>query len=104
MGSRPYSKVVWSEGMHLAQHHFQAQSRYFEASAAFALSRLFFKPYGFIQLNLDEEAIREGSIAVLEARGVMPDGLAFDFPQGDPLPTPLDARVSGGSSGETIEL
>jgi len=25
----PLSKVVWSEGMYLAQHHFQAQSRYF---------------------------------------------------------------------------
>lgn len=90
--------------MHLAQHHFQAQSRYFEASAAFALSRLFFKPYGFIQLNLDEEAIREGTIALLEARGVMPDGLAFDFPQGDPLPTPLDARVGGDSSGEPASV
>lgn len=85
--------------MHLAQHHFQAQSRYLEASAAFALSRLFFKPYGFIHLNLDEEAIREGTISLLEARGVMPDGLAFEFPQGDPLPPPLDAREGGDPTG-----
>jgi len=104
MGLRPYSRVVWSEGMHLAQHHFQAQSRYFEASAAFALSRLFFKPYGFIRLNLDEEAIKEGTIALLEASGVMPDGLAFDFPQGDPLPVPLDARENEGSSGDPVPV
>jgi type VI secretion system protein ImpJ len=100
MGVRPYSKVVWSEGMHLAQHHFQAQSRYLEASAAFALSRLCFKPYGFLRLALDEEAIREGSVSILEARGVMPDGLAFEFPQGDPLPARLDAGGMGGGGGE----
>jgi type VI secretion system protein ImpJ len=102
MGVRPYSRVVWSEGMHLAQHHFQAQSRYFEASTAFALSRLFFKPYGFIRLILDEEAIREGTITLLEARGVMPDGLAFEFPQGDPLPPPLVAADGGDSSGDSL--
>ncbi len=90
--------------MHLAQHHFQAQSSYFEASAAFALSRLFFKPYGFIQLNLDEEAIREGTVSLLEARGVMPDGLAFDFPQGDPLPAPLEAREGDDPTGGRIPI
>lgn len=99
MGVRPYSRVVWSEGMHLAQHHFQAQSRYFEASAAFALSRLCFKPYGFIRLSLDEEAIREGTIGMLEARGVMPDGLSFEFPQGDPFPPTLEASDAGDSGG-----
>jgi type VI secretion system protein ImpJ len=104
MGLRPYSRVVWSEGMHLAQHHFQAQSSYFEASAAFALSRLFFKPYGFIQLNLDEEAIREGTVSLLEARGVMPDGLAFDFPQGDPLPAPLEAREGDDPGGGRVPI
>ena len=35
------SKVVWSEGMHLAPHHFQLQSRYFEDSIRFALASLF---------------------------------------------------------------
>ena len=85
--------------MHLAQHHFQAQSRYFEASTAFALSRLSFKPYGFVRLSLDEEAIRDGTISILEARGVMPDGLSFEFPQGDPLPPALEAGDEGDSGG-----
>lgn len=99
MGVRSYSKVVWSEGMHIAQHHFQAQSRYFESSAASALSRLCFKPYGFIRLSLDEEAIREGVVSLLEARGVMPDGLAFEFPQGDPPPPALPAAEGNGAGG-----
>jgi type VI secretion system protein ImpJ len=104
MGVRPYSRVVWSEGMHLAQHHFQAQSRYFEASVAFAISRLCFKPYGFFRLALDEEAVREGTVAILEARGVMPDGLPFECPQGDPLPEPLAAEDRGGAGGESTTV
>jgi len=99
MGLRPYSSVVWSEGMHLAQHHFQAQSRYLEASLAFASAQLSFKPYGFLGLALDEEAIQEGVVAVLEAKGVMPDGLPFDFPQGDPPPVPTRAREESEAGG-----
>lgn len=83
------SRVVWSEGMHLAQHHFQAQSRYFEDLIAFAFSTLFFKPYGLTGLELDPEALTNGTVSLTHARGIMPDGLAFQFPE-DPLPDPLD--------------
>jgi type VI secretion system protein ImpJ len=82
------SKVVWSEGMHLAPHHFQLQSRYFEDSIRFALASLFFKPYGLVACELDADALRNGTVALLHARGVLPDGLAFHFPDGDPLPEP----------------
>ena len=45
------SRIVWSEGMHLAQHHFQTQSRYFEDLVAFTLSSLFYRCYGFAGLE-----------------------------------------------------
>ncbi|GJG86572.1 type VI secretion protein [Gemmatimonadetes bacterium T265] len=80
------SKVVWQEGMHLAQHHFQAQARHLEASVDFALTRLFYAAYGVTALALDAEALGNGVVALRQARGVMPDGLAFDMPDGDPLP------------------
>ena len=89
---RNLSKVVWQEGMHLAQHHFQAQSRYFEDSIAFALSQLFFRPYGLAGYGFDAEALRNGTVAVVHARGVMPDGLGFHFPEADPLPPPREIR------------
>jgi len=89
---RNLSKVVWQEGMHLAQHHFQVQNRYFEDSIAFALSQLFFKPYGLAGYDLDAEALRNGTVAVVHARGVMPDGLGFHFPDADPLPPPREVR------------
>src|SRR5687767_1674771 len=78
--------------MHLAQHTFQTQNRYFEDSIRFAVSHLFVKPYGLAGLELDAEAVRNGTVSVLHARGVMPDGLAFLIPDGDPAPPPLEIR------------
>ena len=83
------SRVVWNEGMHLAQHHFQAQSRYFEDSIQFALAHLFYAPYGVAGCELDAAALRNGTVALVHARGVMPDGLPFDIPSSDSAPAPL---------------
>lgn len=85
---RLLSSVVWSEGMHLAPHHFQTQSRYFEDLQHFTLSSLFFGGYGLAGLEMDAEALRNGTVALLHARGIMPDGLPFHFPH-DPLPDPI---------------
>lgn len=86
---RSLSRVVWTEGMHLAQHHFQAQTRYFEDIAAFAVGALAYRPYGLAGCELDAEALLNGTASVVHARGVMPDGLAFQFP-GDAPPDALD--------------
>jgi type VI secretion system protein ImpJ len=86
------SRVVWQEGMHLVQHHFQTQSRYFEDAIHFALSHLFYKPYGLGGYALDAEALRNGTVSLVHARGVLPDGLAFHIPESDPPPAPRDIR------------
>lgn len=86
------SRVVWNEGMYLAQHHFQVQSRYFEDSLGFALAHLFFKSYGVAGCELDREALLNGTVALVHARGVLPDGLPFHMPDSDPLPAPLEIR------------
>jgi len=85
------SPVVWREGMHLAPHHFQTQGRYFEDLQSFALSSLVFGAYGVAGMELDEEALRNGTVALVHARGVMPDGLPFHFPH-DPPPEPLQVE------------
>lgn len=86
------SKVVWHEGMHLAQHHFQTQSRYFEDSIHFALAQLYYKPYGVTACALDAPAIANGVVSLVHAQGVMPDGLAFHMPDADALPEARDIR------------
>lgn len=80
------SKVVWSEGMQLAPHHFQVQSRYFEDSIQFAAAALCYQPYGFVGFGLDAEALRNGILSLLHARGIASDGLPFQMPDCDPLP------------------
>jgi type VI secretion system protein ImpJ len=87
----PLTRIVWSEGMHLAQHHFQAQSAYFERLAGGAVADLFRASYGLLSCELDREALLNGTVAVIAARGIMPDGLAFSFPE-EPLPPPLPIR------------
>ena len=74
--------------MHLAQHHFQAQNRYVEESARFAVSSVYFGAYGLVDLDLDAEAVANGSVVLRRACGILPDGLAFDIPD-DPAPQPL---------------
>ncbi len=83
------SRVVWSEGMYLGPHHFQAQSRYFEDSIEFATSSLWFEPWGLLDAQLDAEALKNGTVSLVHARGIFPDGLVFHMPECDPAPEPL---------------
>jgi type VI secretion system protein ImpJ len=80
------SRVVWSEGMYLGPHHFQAQSRYFEDSARFTTSSLWFEPWGLVAAQLDPEALKNGTVSLVHARGIFPDGLVFHMPESDALP------------------
>lgn len=82
------SRVVWSEGMHLGPHHFQAQSHYFEDSIRFAVDSLWPHAWGLAGCEIDAAALRNGTISVVHCRGVLPDGLAFNMPESDPLPQP----------------
>ena len=80
------SKVVWYEGMYLSPHHFQAQTQSFEDQVRFSTSSLWFAPYGLLSCRVDAEALQNGTLALVHARGVFPDGLAFQMPESDPLP------------------
>lgn len=106
MGVPTLSRVVWNEGMHLAQHHFQAQNRYFENTIHFALSAVFPEFYGFVALEMDHDAIWDGKVSLLRASGVMPDGLAFELGEGDEAPEPLDVKgvVDPGAGAQLIRL
>ncbi len=84
------SKVVWNEGMHLAQHHFQAQSRYHEESIRFAVNQLYFEPVGLAAAGFDHDGLLSGVVNLTHARGIMPDGTPFQIPETDAPPDPLD--------------
>src|ERR1700722_11605653 len=87
---RTLTKPVWSEGMYLGPHHFQAQSRYFEDALDFVTTSLWRDAYGFSGLQFDPDALRNGTLALTHARGLFSDGLAFDLPGSDVAPPPRD--------------
>jgi type VI secretion system protein ImpJ len=87
---RTLTKPVWSEGMYLGPHHFQAQNRYFEDSLNFVTASLWRDAFGFSGLQFDSDALRNGSLALTHARGLFEDGLAFDLPGSDVAPKPRD--------------
>lgn len=100
------SRVVWSEGMHLAPHHFQAQKRYFEDLIDFTSQSLHYSAYGFAGIEWSEEALKNGRLELLHARGFMPDGLAFVMPESDTLPPsrPVAELLSPVARHATIYL
>lgn len=82
------SSIVWSEGMYLGPHHFQAQSRYFEDASRFVTQSLRYEAHGLTGFEMDAEALRNGMVGVIHARGIFADGLPFDMPECDPVPEP----------------
>ena len=80
------TKPVWSEGMYLGPHHFQAQNRYFEDSLNFVTASLWRDAFGFAGLQFDADALRNGTLTLTHARGLFEDGLAFDLPGSDIAP------------------
>jgi type VI secretion system protein ImpJ len=86
------ARVVWSEGMHLAQHHFQTQDRFFEESIRFQLSQLYSEPYGLSGSVFDSESLLNGVVSMTHGRGILPDGTPFSFPDGDDAPPTIDIR------------
>lgn len=99
------AKVVWSDGMYLAPHHFQAQSRFFEHGLQFAISTLWSNTYGVAACDLDGAAVSNGTVALLRAEGILPDGLPFQMPGSDPLPPQRsDLRDSFDPARDSIDI
>ena len=85
---RSLTKPVWSEGMYLGPHHFQAQNRYFEDALNFVTDSLWRDACGYAGLQFDPDALRNGTLVLTHARGLFSDGLAFDLPGSDAAPAP----------------
>ena len=84
------NKPVWAEGMYLGPHNFQAQSRYFEDSLNFVTAALWRDAHGFAAVQLDVDALRNGTLAMSSGRGLFEDGLVFDLPGSDAAPPPRE--------------
>ena len=98
------SRVVWQEGMYLGPHHFQAQSRFFEETIGFSVSAAAPWGYGFLECEFDAKAGRNGTLSLLKARGVLPDGSPFDVPDGDDPPPSRHLNEIYQPSGSGMDI
>ncbi len=84
------NRVVWSEGMFITTQHFQQHDRYLEHLVDARSRPLSAAAWGFSELLLDQGLLAQGKLAILSARGLLPDGTPFDIPRDDLPPAPLE--------------
>lgn len=97
-----YSKVFWSEGLFLRPHHLQQNDRYLEHLIDKRVRRITPYPWGFDELEIDQDLAQQSKFAVRRASGVLPDGTPFDIPADSPLPEAVD--VPEGTAGQIAWL
>ena len=85
-----YSKVAWSEGLFLRQHHLQQSDRYFEKLLESRTRLISPYPWGFSDLEIDRDLAQQNKFGLRRASGIMPDGSVFDLPGTSRLPMPID--------------
>ncbi|MCW7539692.1 type VI secretion system baseplate subunit TssK [Aquabacterium sp. A7-Y] len=85
-----HQNVIWSEGTFLQPQHFQQHDRHQAYQRQARLTGLIPYAWGWLDLQLDRSALALGKIALLRARGLLPDGLAIDLPGEDVAPLALD--------------
>lgn len=76
--------------MTLDPHHFQHWDRHRSSVLNARLRAVSPDSWGFSRLEIDEERLANGELALKECAGIMPDGLVFDMPKSSSLP---DART-----------
>lgn len=97
-----YSKVTWSEGLFLRQHHLQQGDRYAENLVDNRTRYISPYPWGFSQLKIDTDLAQRNKFALRQASGIFQDGTPFDMPGTSPLPAPIE--VPEGSDKQTVWL
>lgn len=83
------SKVLWTEGLFLQPHHFQQADRHVEALVAGLAGRAAPYLWGVSDLEIDEEVLKFGQLALRSCSGLTPDGTVFRVPQAEDHPPAL---------------
>lgn len=90
----------------LSQQQLQAQDRFHEERLAQGVRAVHPYPWGFGALEIDEDALAEGTFRLVRGEGFFPDLLPFAFPETDgaPPPLPLDPRWSPDREALVVSL
>lgn len=71
-------RIVWKEGMFLRPQHFQQQDRFILSRVAASCAGLQYFNWGFRVLELDQELLKVGKVAIRLCQGILPDGTPFE--------------------------
>jgi len=96
------NKVIWTEGMFLQPLHFQQLDRNFQNWVESRCGGLQSYSWGITHLEIDQQLLSLGKIAIKVCRGVFPDGTPFSIPDQHSAPEPLDISVE--TKNEVIYL
>lgn len=83
------NQVIWNEGLFIQPQHFQQQARFFTHQLQQRIAAVSPYLYGFKLIELNQEYLSFGKIAIVRAKGIMPDGTVFDIPNDVPPPAPM---------------
>lgn len=81
-----YRKIVWNEGMLLTPHHFQQWDNYYEELLTSRVRSVMPFEYGVLDLQINREAIANGSFQITNCYAVMPDGWLVNVPDAEAVP------------------
>lgn len=90
--------------MLLSPQHLQQWDRYVHHQMDERLRVLEPLAWGFTQLEIDRDALRNGRFAVASARGVFPDGTVFSVPEEDAPPASRPIEEHFGARLETLKV
>ncbi|WP_150428899.1 type VI secretion system baseplate subunit TssK [Dechloromonas sp. CZR5] len=93
------TKMLWGEGLFLRPQHFQGQDAYAEGLVRTSL--LAANPYawGFRELDLDIESLKNGILRFKRISAIFPNGDFFSAPDVDQLPPSLALSDAIGDDG-----
>ena len=64
--------VIWMKGTFLSPQHLQTQDRFLESTLRFQTESLAFQPWGFSELQINQEALAAGNFIITRATGYLP--------------------------------
>ncbi len=96
------NKVIWTEGMFLRPSHFQQWDRHFQSWIESRCGVLHCYSWGVTKLEIDQQLLALGKVAISSCQGIFPDGTPFSIPDMNAPPIPLD--IPAESKNELLYL
>jgi type VI secretion system protein ImpJ len=98
------SKPLWTEGLLVSQHHFQAQDLYHESLLRERLGAVHRFDWGILELEVDDRLLQAGQFRLRRLEAVWPDGLFVRCGGPSETPTPEARSFEGAFAPEAPHL